>query len=475
MLPFSMYAQEKDRMNVLLITADDLNFSSVGFQGCKTPDITPHLDSLAAKSHVFQNAHVNIAVSQPSRACLHTGRYSHNNGVEAFNHTSLAIPTLMSELRKAGYVLGVAGKVSHSTPHADFEWDIEYEQRGVGQGRNPDRYAEVFRELINESRNTGRPFYFCANSHDPHRPFHGSKQEQRMKDGGISYPAPTRVYRPDEVDVPAFLPDLPGVREELAQYYSSVRRLDDTVGAILDVLNDEGLERNTLIVFLSDNGMSIPFAKTNCYDNSTRTPLLIRWPGITEDGVRDEEHLVMEIDYMPTVLDICGIAVPDDLDGRSLMKILQGKNDRHRNVVFTQFYETSARNRYPMFKVQTDEYMYIFNPWSDGECKFQNDCQGGPAFRSMVNESRKSPDVKSRVNLFWYRVREELYDARNDRDALNNLAEDAGYAKQLKKMRKLLLNWMRRENVTAYDCLMSPYDEDIREDYMQLQKSLSGK
>ena len=418
---------------------------------------------------------MNIAVSQPSRACLHTGRYSHNNGVEAFNHTSFEIPTLMSELRNAGYVLGVAGKVSHSTPHADFEWDISYEQRRVGQGREPERYAEVFRELITEARKSGRPFYFCANSHDPHRPFHGSKPEQRMKAEGIPYTAPTRIYKPDEVDVPAFLPDLPGVREELAQYYSSVRRLDDTVGAILDVLNDEGLAENTLIVFLSDNGMSIPFAKTNCYDNSTRTPMLVRWPGVTEEGIRDEEHLVAEIDYMPTVLDICGIAVPDNLDGRSLAKILQGKKDRHRDVVFTQFYETSARNRYPMFKVQTDEYMYIFNPWSDGEYKFQNDCQGGPAFRSMVNESDKSPDIKSRVELFWYRVREELYDVRKDRDALNNLAGDAGYSRQLKKMRKMLLDWMKKENVTAYDCLMQPYDEAVREDYMNLQKSLSVK
>lgn len=472
LMPFSSKAQEGNRMNVLLITADDLNHSSVGFNGCLTPEISPHLDRLASESYVFTGAHVNIAVSQPSRACLHTGRYSHNNGVEGFTHTDLKIPTLMSELRNAGYFVGIAGKVGHSTPHTDFKWDIAYDQKQVGQGRDPERYAEVFREVIHSAKEAGKPFYFCANSHDPHRPFHGSKQESKLKAEGVAYPAPSRVFTKEEVQVPSFLPDIEGVREELAQYYSSVRRMDDTVGAILSVLKDENMEDNTLIVFLSDNGMSIPFAKTNCYDNSTRTPLMFRIPGHQSLGTRDSLHLVSEIDYMPTVLEICGLNVPDGLDGKSLVGILNGNHEPERDVVFSQFYETSGKRRYPMFKVQTKDYMYIFNPWSDGEYKFLNDCQGGSSFRSMVEMSKSDNGIKSRVDLFWYRIREELYDMKTDADALENLAYKKEFKDILEKMRGLLTGWMEEQNLSATECMKRPYSERLRKKYMEYQHSL---
>ena len=101
------------------------------------------------------------------------------------------------------------------------------------------------------------------NSHDPHRPFHGSKADLNMKKNGTVYPSPSRIYSTKEIEVPGFLPDIPAVRTELAQYFSSVRRLDDTIGAVLKVLKEEGILDNTLIVFLSDNGISAPFAKTN--------------------------------------------------------------------------------------------------------------------------------------------------------------------------------------------------------------------
>ena len=84
--------------------------------------------------------------------------------------------------------------------------------------------------------------------------------------------------------MPGFLPDLPNVRKEMAQYYSSAHRCDETVGEVLRALKESGLEDSTLVMFLSDNGISMPFGKSNCYLTSTRTPWLVRWPGKVKPG-----------------------------------------------------------------------------------------------------------------------------------------------------------------------------------------------
>lgn len=443
--------KSQKNLNILLITADDLNYSSTGFWGSKVPDITPNLDKLAAQGMIFKNSHVNCAVSQPSRAVLATGMYAHRNGVEGFYHTEKNIPTVMSVLRDNGYLVGIAGKVSHSTPIKEFKWDVAVDQPDLGMGRNPQRYYEVFREFVVNAKKNKKPFYFMLNSHDPHRPFHGSKADLNMKKNGTVYPSPSRIYSTKEIEVPGFLPDIPAVRTELAQYFSSVRRLDDTIGAVLKVLKEEGILDNTLIVFLSDNGISAPFAKTNVYLNSTRTPLIVSLPGVVKPGTRNSEEFISGIDFMPTVLDICGIDIPNNVDGKSFLPLMKGERQDNRTRVFTQFYETSGKNRYPMFAVQDNKYGYIYNVWSDGKYQFKNDSQGGIAFKGMVTEGKTDFDIQKRVDLLWYRVPEEFYDLENDPNALNNLVNDPAYFDTIANYRKELLTWMKQYESNATD------------------------
>ena len=113
-----------------------------------------------------------------------------------------------------------------------------------------------------------------VNSHDPHRPFYDP--EGKKKNGEE---VPSRLFKPEEVVVPPYLPDLPKVRIEYSHYLNSVRRLDDTVGRVLQALEDSGLAGNTMVVFITDNGSSFPFAKANTYVASNRTPMLVRWRG----------------------------------------------------------------------------------------------------------------------------------------------------------------------------------------------------
>jgi len=126
---------------------------------------------------------------------------------------------------------------------------------------------------------------------------------------------PSRVFKPEEVHLPGFLPDLPATRKEYAQYLSSTRRADDVFGAVLDELEAAGLAQSTLVVFLSDHGPPLPFAKSNCWQASTHTPLIVRWPGRVQAGTVDGEHLVSALDLMPTLLAAAGVALPEGLDG----------------------------------------------------------------------------------------------------------------------------------------------------------------
>ena len=165
-------ATQPDRLNVLLITADDLGYEAVTYLGGKVPDVTPNLNRLASQSISFQYGHVNAAICAPSRSIIGTGLYGHNSGCFGFNKLPKPVPTLFGTFQKSGYLTGVLGKVSHSTPDPNFKWDFEHDQAELGAGRSPTKYYGYCTEFFEKCKQENKPFYFMVNSHDPHRPFH---------------------------------------------------------------------------------------------------------------------------------------------------------------------------------------------------------------------------------------------------------------------------------------------------------------
>ena len=460
----------KRRPNVVLITADDMNWDAPGCFGGRTPDITPNIDRLASAGMRFKYAHITIAVCQPSRSVLMTGRYPHRNGAEGFQPIRRDVPTLQERLHQAGYLNGILGKVEHLAPIEKFKWDMVRDFEELGCGRDPGLYHSFAKEFFRRAAREGRPFFLMANSHDPHRPFHGSLQEKRLFAEKLKdIPAPSRVYLEDEVEVPGFLPDLPDVRKEIAQYYSSVRRCDDTVGAIMRALRESGQAENTLVMFLSDNGMALPFSKTNCYLHSTRTPWIVVWPGKIKAGVVDARHFISGIDFMPTVLDAAGLDAPEGMDGFSFLPVLLGREQAGRDKVFTQFHQTSARRRYPMRTVQDRRFGYIFNPWSDGKRVFKNGSQSGLTFKAMQAAARTDADIAARVKLFQYRVLEEFYDFEKDPDALHNLIDDPRYRSEVERLRNELLRWMERTGDPAVVALKGRTSPEVLRKFMAEQ------
>jgi len=430
------------RPNFLLITADDLHYASVGVFGCGVADITPNIDRLASEGVRFTNAHVNIAVCQPCRSVLMTGKYPHRNGAVGFGPIFENVPTLQERLRKAGYYNGIAGKVSHLTPEEKFCWDKIVRDNELGQGRDSALFYVHAKEFFEESKKIKKPFFLMANSSDPHRPFAGSEQEKhRAVSRNLIYPEARLYYKPQEIEVPGFLPDLPDVRKELAQYYTSTHRCDRTVGMILQALEESGQADQTMVTFLSDNGMAFPYAKTNCYLSSTKTPWIVRWPGVVEPGAVKTD-LVSTVDFMPTILESAGISMIEGLDGESYLDLIKGRPYRKRNYVYTAFHVTVADREYPMRSLQDKKYGYIYNAWSDGETVFINNAQLGLTFEAMKRAAETDKEIADRVKFFQYRIPEELYDYERDPDALQNLVEDPLYRDELRRFRKELLEFM---------------------------------
>ena len=448
----STHAEDAPKPNILFLTVDDMNWDSVGVFGCRVPEITPHIDQLAKEGLRFEQAHVTIAICQPTRAVWMTGRYPHRNGALGFDPIKPEVPTLLETLHDAGYFTGILAKVNHVVPTRRMAWDVVVPANRLKNGRDPQLYYRQCRTFFEQAQQTGKPFFLMANSQDPHRPFAGSQQEKnriarakrqaknkkKKRKQQAGFPDASRTYRSDEITVPGFLPDLPAIRAELAQYFTSVHRADEIVGSVLRALRESGQADHTLVLFLSDHGMPLPFAKTNCWLHSTKTPLIVRWPGVVTAGRVDSTHLVSGIDVAPTLLAAAGLPALDGADGKSMVPILKGARQVDREFVFTQINRTAGHREYPMRSVQDARFGYLFNGWADGTTVFRNESQNGLTMKALRQTAATNPQIAARVKHFLYRVPEEFYDYQNDPNALVNLIDDPRYQTQIAAFRQRL-------------------------------------
>jgi len=452
-------AGEQEPLNILLLVADDMNYDSLGFSGSKSPNITPNLDKLAKQGMRFTNAHVQSAICQPSRSVLMTGRYPHRNGAMGFSPIKKNVPTLQEELQKAGYLNGILSKTHHLVPESKFCWDYMIKRDDLGEGRDPKLYYKHAKIFFEKAKKEGKPFFLMANSNDPHRPFAGSQQEkQTEKKQKARFPKPSRTYKSKEVQVPKFLPNLPDIRKEVAEYYTSVHRCDETIGEVLRALKDTGFEDNTLVMYVSDNGMALPFSKTNCYVFSTLTPWIVKWPGKVKKRKMDKTHMISGIDFMPTILDAAGVKLPEGLDGRSFVPVLKGDDASGWDQVFTFITSNSQNMQLPMRGVHTTKYAYIFSAWADGKTAIRNDGMTGLSFKAMQAASNNNKKIAERMRFYEYRVPEEFYLNDKDPNALKNLIDQSRYKKQINEMRKALLEMM----VTTKDPLLLEYRKYLK-------------
>ena len=304
--------------NVLLLVSDDQGLE-LGAYGARGPQ-TPNLDRLAAEGCRFTRAYATAAVCTPSRSSLYTGLYPTRNGATGFSPVREDVRVWGEVLSQVGYRTGLIGKLG-AKPIARFRFDFKSRTNpDDARARSVEWHVETLRAFLAEGLAKGddRPFCLLVNFRDSHFPFPTDGAPTGWKG------ARERPHDPAAVVVPPFLVDRPEVRAELADYYDGLRRMDVTVGALLETLEQAGLARETLVIFTSDHGMPYPLAKTTLYEAGIRVPLLVRWPGVVDAG-RVEDALVSLVDVLPTLVELSGQRVRDDFDGRSLIPLLRDR------------------------------------------------------------------------------------------------------------------------------------------------------
>jgi N-sulfoglucosamine sulfohydrolase len=435
-------------LNLLIITADDLNGNTPGWMGDRH-GATPNLDALAASCHRFVNCHLTAPICQPSREALMTGLVPHRSGALGFHPIKPGTPTLVTLLKARGYYLAVMNKHPHMKPDAEFPWDAKYD----GSGKAPARWDEQMGQAMKSAAEAKKPFFINANITDPHRPFPGSanaeggspvkKSKKKVRPGNTQADAPPeKTYAAGDVTVPSFLEDLPAVRSEIAQYYTAVARMDDSLQHILDALKTAGHDADTIVVFLGDNGMSFPFSKASVYRNGTHEPVLLRWPGMGAPQQREE--FVSSVDILPTLLELLDVPFSQQLDGRSWLPLLRGESQPDRGFVITHVNTVSSGRSFPQRCIRTKDFALMFHAWTDGTPQFRVEAMSGKTFNSLAAAGKTDPRIAARVAQFQVGEPLMFYDLRVDPDERVNVIREAKYAVDIERLEKQLVSHMQR-------------------------------
>ena len=428
-----------DTRSVLLLIGDDHGLEVGAYEDAVVR--TPHLDRLAARGTRFTSAFATVSSCSSSRAVMLTGRHTHQNGQYGLahavhnQHTFDWVETLPALLRKAGMRTGIVGK-KHVKPDALYPFDVEVAGPSLAGNRNVAAMAAAAGEFLRGS--AGRPFFLAMGYSDPHREFQGRR-------GFPGVPAIPAVD-PAHVPVPRFLPDLPEVRTDLADYYESVARLDAGVGLVLEELRKAGREGETLVVYLSDNGMPFPGAKTNLYDAGIRLPLVVSSPAAARRGVVSRA-MVSWTDLAPTLLDWTGAAGPTRyaLAGRSWLPILEQDDPAGWDEAFASHQLHEIHMYYPMRAVRTRQHAYIRNLAPEREYPLAKDILDSPSWKAILMRGVKDIGARS-LDAFLHRPAEELYDVGRDPDQVHNLAADPALAPVLTDLRRRLAAFADRTN-----------------------------
>ena len=427
----------RKRHNLLLITGDDIDWSAMGFMNGRR-GLTPHLDRLAARSHVFEQVRTAAPICMPSRQAFMSGLLPHRNGGNGFFPMHEGTPTLCSILSAEGYYCAASHKIGHMQPASSFPWDMKQE----GKDRHPMVHADFTRLAITEARAQYKPFFINCNINDPHRPFYGSADAEEIDHGQTG---PYRIPRPlgaADVDIPPNLDDLPDVRAEVAQYWNSAQRLDIAVGNIVKALDDSGMADDTIILFVADHGMPFPFAKATCYDHGIRTPVVLCFPGMS--APRRHEMLASNLDILPTLLDLLNVEPPTSLDGQSWLPVLKGEPQDEPPFVMSYVDYVSSGWLYPSRTIQDRRYAFHFTAWANGKTKLKIESMWGLTYPAMAKAAETDARMAARVDQYVLGTPLALYDLRADPGQRVNLIDDPAHSARAEQMKRLMLDEMQR-------------------------------
>jgi N-sulfoglucosamine sulfohydrolase len=417
---------------VILLIGDDHS----PIAGCYGDKVirTPNLDRLAAQGVRFTHAYCTTASCSASRSVMLSGLHNHANGQFGHSHqgfqTHAWVQSTPRLARATGAMTGVIGKL-HVLPESVYPWDF---QPKVG-GRDVATMADHAAEFLKAAGD--RPFYLHVGYEDPHRSAKGFGNER-------TYPRiRTTTYSPKEVPVPAWLPDQPEVRAELADYYESIDRLDQGIGMMLDALEASGRLNDTLVIYLGDNGLPFTGAKASFYESGNLLPLIIRSPHQNRRGTVNHAMTAFP-DLLPTIINWLGVPPPSyPLHGRSLLPILEQENPSGWDEVFFSHTFHEVNNYYPYRGIRTRRHRYVNFLFPELELPLPTDLFASPTWQGMVKRGDDRMGVRSR-SAFLRHAKEELYDLEADPHETTNLAQRPELAATLTELRAKVLAFRER-------------------------------
>ena len=406
--------------NLLLIIADDCTYRDLEVYGGQAK--SPHLKKLAGEGMKFTHCFQAAPMCSPTRHCLYTGLYPVKSGAYP-NHTMAHdwVKSIAHYLQDAGYTTHLSGK-THINPKSVFPFQYS-------GNNNPD--PQAFAAVLESSSATNRPFLFIAASNEPHTPWNKGDASQ---------------YPPASLKLPPVLVDSPDTREGFSRYLAEVTYFDSQVGELVDLLDQSQHRDNTLVIVLSEQGNSFPFAKWTCYDAGLQSGCIARWPGKVKAGAVSDA-LIEYVDVVPTFLEAANIERPDILDGRSFIPVLTGAATTHKTHVFglqTTRGIINGSEYYGIRSVRSARYRYIRNLTS--EATFQNAATKDPTFATWKKMADAGDAHAQRlVHDYQHRPAEELYDCQTDPWNRTNLASDPQFAEPLAALRRELDGWMKTQ------------------------------
>ncbi|WP_088323856.1 sulfatase family protein [Polaribacter tangerinus] len=448
----SVKKETKKPLNVVLILMDDQGYDTSvdGMKGFETPNF----DSFSKQGIRFTNAYASVPSCSPSRSSINTGMFPHSNGHwrntitpslqdgdEAFSRQAKRvdkvgiheyIKTLPEILKENGFFTAITQKFHMSPP-----WKFPYSDRDPVHN-NPAEYKKVITEFIKKSGN--KPFFFQVNISPPHRNF-----DAHMKK------FPEYMVDPDKIIVPDYLPDTPMMREDLSKYYGCIQLADACAGAVIETLKEKGEFENTLIIFTSDQGQPYHRAKASAYSEGLHVPYVVFGPNILKGKV--SEALISHVDIMPTILSFLNLPIPETVQGKSLLPVLNGKQEKvaGRKYIFAEHnsHGPDPREHYPSRVVFDGRFYFIKNLMPKKTYLLPADLR---EYKGWSNKSYDATVLAKETHPMQYnllrtlekgRPAEELYDMQNDTYQLVNLANKLAYKDKKIELRKALNIWRK--------------------------------
>ena len=424
--------------DILLFIADDMTWRDCEPYG--NPDVnTPNIARLAGEGVCFDQMYTSTAMCGPTRQSLYTGIYPVKNGSYP-NHSKVYEGTIsiVQHFRDIGYRVALIGK-QHYAPEDSFPFEYlggRNSDNGVGQDINLED-AETF---LNRDRS--QPYLLIVATNQPHSPWNRGNPSQ---------------YNPDSLTLAPYMVDTKYTREELVTYYAEITYADSLVGRCMDIVERYGNSNNTLFMFTSEQGSSMPFGKWTCYNVGLKTAFIARWPDKINPGTRNQV-LTQYIDVVPTLYEAAGgnpsmLKGNSDgtlsLDGKSFYSALTGDTANIREYAYgvhtTRGINNGSEN-YPVRTVLNKQYKLIWNLNYQEPFYCSGSRPGNKLYDEWLTESQNDPEAYKHAILYRDRPEFELYNIKSDPFELNNLLDsDTDYSEIKDNLFLELTGWMDQQ------------------------------